>query len=605
MGWHVDEFIERLRKRKIVQWALAYVAASFALIQVLDIIAQRFGWPEHTVRFIIITFAIGFFVVLVLAWYHGERGAQRVTGTELLILTLLLSIGGAVVWRLAPLASEQLATASKAAAMKSTSSGEAPVSEKSIAVLPFVNMSGDAQNEYFSDGISEELLNVLARTPDLQVAARTSSFSFKGGKLEVPEIARELKVRMVVEGSVRKQGERVRITAQLIDASDGFHLWSQAYDRDLNDIFAIQDEIANAIAGELKVKLGTPVAVGTTSTGTRNLEAYDLYLRGLALWQLRREDTLWQAIELFERAAKADPGYAQAYAGQSLVFAVLGDYSTRISYADAYRKARNFAERALALDPTLPEPYAALGAVARDEMRRDDADALLRRAIVIRPSFATAHQFLGTNQLRAGHLNPALAALERASTLDPRSLVVAENHSWVLLTLGRPADAKAVCARVLAFAPDYAGCIDNVAFLALLEGDPQEARPLLDRVVAATNPGAAVQVQELIDALQGRGDRHAFSKRLAASPHRSNLDPASKNLFNDYEIPPLLVVLGENELALTYLEDAVRSDDSNNMEWAIMLPTLDPIRCDPHFVALVKKLATSDPYFDKTCKGRP
>jgi len=249
----MDEFLQRLRERKLVQWALAYVAAAFALIQVLDVVAQRFGWPEAVERGVIVALAIGLFVALVLAWYHGERGAQRVSSTELLILALLLGVGGALAWRLASRA-EPVATAGSANV--AGASAAASADPHSIAVLPFVNMSGDKDNDYFSDGISEEILNVLAGVPALRVAARTSSFSFRDGKREAPEIASELHVRLLLEGSVRKQGERARITAQLIDASNGFHLWSQTYDRDLKDIFAIQDEIAAAIANELKVKIG-------------------------------------------------------------------------------------------------------------------------------------------------------------------------------------------------------------------------------------------------------------------------------------------------------------------------------------------------------------
>jgi adenylate cyclase len=305
----VGDFFERLKQRKLVQWALAYAAAAFALIQVLDIVAQRFGWPESVERFTIVAMAVGFFVTLVLAWYHGERGVQKTTSTELLILALLLTVGGAVAWRLAPAPATTHATAAASAPVTDPAAALA-TNPHSIAVLPFVNMSGDKDNEYFSDGISEEILNVLAQIPGLQVAARTSSFAFKAGNKEVPEIARELKVRMVLEGSVRKQGERVRITAQLIDASSGFHVWSQTYDRDLKDIFAIQDEIAKAIADELKVNIGSTSAPMAASKGTRNVQAHDAYLRGLALWQTRGEENLWASLKQFEQSAAADPTFA-------------------------------------------------------------------------------------------------------------------------------------------------------------------------------------------------------------------------------------------------------------------------------------------------------
>jgi TolB-like protein len=217
---------------------------------------------------------------------------------------------------------------------------------RSIAVLPFVNMSSDPEQEYFSDGISEEILNVLARQPELQVAARTSSFSFKGGKQEVPEIAKALNVRMVLEGSVRKQANQVRITAQLIDASSGFHLWSETYERELADLFAIQDEIAAAIAKALQVTLAASNA--DQPVAQRNIEAYDLYLRGLALWQQRgRGEPLWQAIELFEQSLAIEPDNLDALGGLALAYAVIADYSERISTLEADLLAVDHALRAL------------------------------------------------------------------------------------------------------------------------------------------------------------------------------------------------------------------------------------------------------------------
>src|SRR6185437_9225945 len=188
----------------------------------------------------------------------------------------------------------------------------------------------------------------------------------------------------------------------------------------------------------------------------------DLYLRGIALWQQRRGDALWQAIDLFDQSTKADPKFAQGYAGQALVYSVLGDYSARISFVEAMARATDLAERALALDPSSPEAYAALGEVATYELRRPTADALLGHAIALRPSFATAYQWRGTLLISNGDLAGGLSLLERASALDPRSLVVGENHAFALRTLGRDAEAKALCMRILAFAPTYHGCMDDI-----------------------------------------------------------------------------------------------------------------------------------------------
>jgi TolB-like protein/Tfp pilus assembly protein PilF len=598
-----------LKRRNVIRMAGLYLVGAWLLVQVAGTVLPMFGAPDWLPRSIVILLAIGLLPALIFSWVFemtpqglkrdedvrpeesiAPQTARRMNRLIIAVLVLALAYFAFDKFVLTPRRDAALVAAA------STPTTDA----RSIAVLPFVNMSGDAANEYFSDGISEEILNVLARTPELRVAARTSSFSFKGKTLEVPKIARELNVRMVLEGSVRKQEDRVRITAQLIDAKSGFHLWSQTYDRKLQDIFAIQDEIAKAIGNELEVKLVRAGDAGKTSAGTSNLAAYDLYLRGIALWQMRRGDALWQAIDLFEKAAAADPEFAQAYAGQALVYAVLGDYSARISYAESIARGKDFAERALALDPTLPEPYAALGIIASNENRRATADALLRRAIALRPSFATAHQWRGSLLMSNGDLSGGLASLERASSLDPRSLVVADNHGWALLALGRYAEAKARCAPVLEFAPGHVGNLMTVAMADLLSGDFDAARPMLERAAAAGNPSANTQGRELVDALAGRADRHALAQRLAALRYNSNLDPASGNILTGYQIAAVLMILGERELTLSYLE-TLAGELGGVAEWAMILPVMDPIRCDPRFVAIIQRLKTTDPYAAKVC----
>ena len=589
----MSELFERLKQRKLVQWALAYVAAAFALIQVLDIVAQRFGWPESTIRVVIIVLSIGLLVTLVLAWYHGEHGSQRVSGTELLILTLLFVLGGIAAWRLAPRASEAGSAASTVAS--------APADPKSIAVLPFVNMSGDKDNDYFSDGISEEILNVLAGIPELQVAARTSSFSFKDGRKEAPEIARDLRVRMLLEGSVRKQGERVRITAQLIDAGNGYHLWSQTYDRDLKDIFAIQDEIANAIAVELKVKLDGPEPAAASERGARNVEAHDYYLRGLALWQTRGEDALTRALDQFQHAVDADPKFAAAYAGLALDYSILPDYSAKISYADALARAKDNADRALALDPTVPEIYVVLAYLADGDRRRETAQALYRRALEYRPSFAAAYHWLGNSLWSGGKLAEGVSMLERASTLDPRSSIIANNHGMALIAMGRYAEAKALCDPIFRETPDDAVCMELTGFASLLLGDLPAARNAFKHYAARINPGASDEVDAVFDALEGHGERHAIAERLAAFAPQSSYDPASGNVFGVYIVPTLIFLLGEPKLALANLNRFAAQDRSGQTEWAMMQPGLGALHCDPDFVALVRRVGTTDPHYDRFC----
>lgn len=605
----IDNLFAELKRRNVIRFAGLYLVGAWLLVQVSSTVLPMFGAPDWLPRSVVILLALGFLPALVFSWVfeltpQGLKRDEDVAPEEsiapqtarrmdrMIIVVLVLA--------LAYFAFDKFVLTPKRDAARVAAESTSTVDAHSIAVLPFVNMSGDAANEYFSDGISEEILNVLARTPELRVAARTSSFSFKGKTQEIPSIARELNVRMVLEGSVRKQEDRIRITAQLIDAKNGFHLWSQTYDRKLQDIFAIQDEIAKAIGKELEVKLVRPGEAGKTSAGTSNLAAYDLYLRGIGLWQTRRGDALWQALELFEKAAAADPEFAQAYAGQALVYAVVWDYSSRISAAESFARATDLATRALALDPTLPEPYAVLGSIAAADLRRATADALLRRAVALRPSFATAYQWRGTLLMSSGDLAGGLASLERASSLDPRSLVVANNHSEILLTMGRYAEAKAHCSSVLEFAPTYAGCLDDISRADLLLGDFDAARAMLERLAAADNPSASGQGRELVEALASRSDRRALALRYAALPSTSSFDPTSGNAFLGYEIPMVLMLLGERELALSYLE-RLAGELGSHADWTVMLPVMDPIRCDPRFVAIIQRLKTTDPYAAKVC----
>jgi TolB-like protein/Tfp pilus assembly protein PilF len=592
----VTRFWQRLRDRKLVQWALAYAAGAFALLQAIDIIAAKFGWPEAVERALIVALCIGLVVAVVLAWYHGERGAQRVSGTELLILALLLGIGGVIAWRLAPHGKD-------AAADAPARDHAVAADPHSIAVLPFVNMSGDKDNEYFSDGISEEILNVLAGIPALRVAARTSSFSFRDSRHEATDIARELNVRLLLEGSVRKQADRVRITAQLIDAGEGYHLWSQTYDRELKDIFAIQDEIAAAIANELKVKIGG-AADEAAPKPARSAQAHDLYLRGLAQWQARGEASLMAAVKNFQDAIRADPQFAEAYAGLALTYSILPDWSAQISYAEALDLARDNGEQALALDPSLPESYLVLAYEADGFRRRATAQALYRRAIALRPSFASAYQWLGNSLWSSGDLQGGIAMLARASALDPRSAIIANNHGIALIAAGRSADAIALCAATLQDAPRNEPCLESTAFATLLAGDRAASRALYRRYAQVLNSGATATVDAVFDALDGKGDRRAVAERLAGFGLQSAYDPRSGNVFGVYVIPTLLVMLGEPQLVLRNLEPFAMTDRSGQTEWAMMMKSLGTLHCDADFADLVRRVKAVDPHHDALCAPR-
>ena len=338
-----------------MQWTVAYLAIAYTLLHGAEMLGGSLGWPHGWLRVFTLLLILGIPLVVTLAWYHGARGQQRVSGTEVMIIALLLAVGGAVLWR--DNSTEHDAEVSGANSAKEGSNAVAtqtgPPPAASIAVLPFADLSAEKDQQYFSDGIAEEILNVLARIDGLKVASRTSAFQFRSAAAGIPAIAGELGVRHVLEGSVRKAGNRVRITAQLIDASTDARLWSETFDRTLTaeDLFAIQDEIAAATVAALRTKLGGTMAeaVPTAPVRTTEVEAYELFLEARALFQARRD--LGVADELLAEAIEIDPKFADALAIRAAIHELGGEYGARFADERAASAAgRAFAEKALAID---------------------------------------------------------------------------------------------------------------------------------------------------------------------------------------------------------------------------------------------------------------
>lgn len=414
----MDEFVNRLREGKLVQWALAYAAFAFALLQGLDIVAQQFGWGDGVRRGITIALVIGFFVTLVLAWYHGERGVQRVSGIELGILTLLLGIGGALLWRFAQTPREPAPAAQAAAA-----SGPIPVqavTDKSIAVLPFENLSDDKANAYFADGMQDEILTKLSKVGTLRVISRTSTLQFASHPGNLPEIALKLGVATILEGSVQKAANKVRINVQLIRAQGDEHLWAETYDRSLDDVFGVQGEVAGAIADKLGATLSGDSRKEVALISTRNAAASDAYLRGLSL--LRQGYGLAQegdAISAFEEAVKADPEFAAAWA----------------------RLARGYSHRIFMGIELSPEYRAStLHALETAErLRPDDLETLAARAYYI---FRVQ-----------GDYDEARTRFEALHARWPNDVDVMTTLSYVLTRQGRQSEADALVAQALSLDP--------------------------------------------------------------------------------------------------------------------------------------------------------
>ncbi|MFN2421351.1 MAG: adenylate/guanylate cyclase domain-containing protein [Gemmatimonadota bacterium] len=324
----------------------------------------------------------------------------------------------------------------------------------SIAVLPFANLSADPENEYFSDGITEEILTVLAPVEGLKVISRTSVMQYKGTTKSVRQIADELDVASVLEGSVRRAGDRVRIAAQLIDARTDKHLWAERYDRNLEDIFEIQTDVAERIVEALKMRLTPREKARIAERPTESVEAYEEYLKGRYFLPKRTAEALRQAIEHFRQAVDADPSFAQAWAGLADGYALLPSYSNAPT-AESCSEARAAAERALALDPGLGEAHAALGQAARIMSKVEDADREYRRAIELSPGYATAHHWYGNFLSTIGRHDEAVAELQRALELDPLSLPVHLGLGTSYLFAGRLDEAIRTYRKVVEMDPGY------------------------------------------------------------------------------------------------------------------------------------------------------
>lgn len=469
----MNEFLQRLKQRKIVQWSLAYVAAAFGLMQGIDIVAQRFGWPEQTMRVVIIALSVGFFVTLVLAWYHGERGAQRISGTELVILALLLSLGGGFLWK--------FAGASHAPVVASAPAARAAISEKSIAVLPFDNLSDEKGNAYFAEGVQDEILTRLAKVADLKVISRTSTQRFKSAPENLPEIARQLGVAHILEGSVQKSGEQVRVNVQLIHAASDAHLWADTFDRKLTDIFAVESEIAKTIAGTLQAKLTGSEKILLAKKPTANPEAYELYLKGRFFWNKRTAADLRKSIDYFNAAIAKDPEYALAYAALAQAWVLLPAHNGAAP-EECAAPAEAAISKALALDETSSDAHAALGEL-RCNFQFDfpGAAAEFDRALQLNPNDATARHGSGMNMGALGNVTGEVAELRRAAALDPLSLIIHTNLGRALIHARRFDEAIAHMHRTIEMDASFSYAHRTLGLALELQGKPRTPSPSMRR----------------------------------------------------------------------------------------------------------------------------
>jgi serine/threonine-protein kinase len=454
-------------------------------------------------------------------------------------------------------------------------------SEASIAVLPFANLSGDKDNEYFSDGLAEEILNALTKLHGLKVAARTSAFAFKGRNEDIRLIGETLHVTHVLEGSVRKAGSRLRITAQLISIADGCHVWSERYDREMTDIFAIQDEISQAIVTVLKLKLAKPAS---RALGRRPVEpeAYESYLKGRFFWNKRTESDLNRSIEYFLRAIELDPAYALAYAGLSDAYVLLGIFGVRAP-GDVYPKARAAAERALEIDETLAEPHAALGHVLTAyDWDFQGAETEYKRALDLNSSYPTAHQWYGHLLAVTGRYAEGIAEVTRARDLDPLSVPINAFVGLIYMKARKSREAVEAARKGVDLDP-------NNPFAHWILARALDAQNELSESVAESEKaarlsgGGQASTAQLGCAYARIGDTakaHKIIDQLAELSRTKYVSP--------YDIAIIYTGLGEKDLALEWLEKAYEERAVRLLE--LPDPAFDTLRSDPRFQDLVKRI---------------
>ena len=459
----------------------------------------------------------------------------------------------------------------------------APGTENAIAVLPFTNLSSDPDHEYFSDGLTEELIYALTKVEGLRVVAWSSAFQLKGKTRDIRRIAEQLKVRAVLEGSVRRTGERLRITAQLVDTTGGHYLWSETYERELKDVFAVQDEISSAIVGALRIKLAGPSGRSLVTRYTENLQAYHLYLKGRFYWNKRNEQDFYKALGFFEQAIETDANYAPAYAGVADTYIMLGEHGA-LPALRVMQEARVAAERALKIDPSLAEAHVSLGSVAGlYEWNWSASERHFRRAIELNPSYPTAHQWHGYDFLTPqGRLEEAIAALERAHHLDPLSLIITTCLGTVYDIARQHERARAYYDKVFELDDTFVrahlsagrsylhqGMFDQAiaAFQRARELTPNSPVPLALMAHAYNVCGATVEAARLREALDRCRSTNSISSYLLARAHFGY----------------------DHDRAFELLEQAYQEHDPRLAHMNVS-PIFDCLRADERFLQLVRRV---------------
>jgi TolB-like protein/Tfp pilus assembly protein PilF len=585
----IDNFFAELRRRNVYKVAIAYIVAGWALSQGIAQVFPVFDIPNWLIRLIVLLIIIGLPIALVLAWSFEitPQGIKRTEDVDLVaaaqqpkkrtwivvvIIGALVSIGLFLLGRY----SAQTLRPTEAPAM----------SQKSIAVLPFDNLSRDPDNAYFAEGVQDEILTQLAKIADLKVIARTSTQRFQSAPDDLQQIAKQLGVINILEGTVQKAGDQVRVNVQLINAMSDAHLWAETYDRKLVDIFAVESEIAKTIAESLQAKLSGSEKTAIAKKPTENPEAYELYLKGRFFWNKRSGVDLHKAIEYFNQAIAKDPNYALAYAGLADSYMLLPNYDFGgTPVRESITPAREAITKALELDDSLAEAHASLGLLDTVELRLDRAVTDFERAIQLNPNYATAHHWLMLGQLSLGRFDQAMVEAKRALELDPLSIIINADVSWLYSCAHQFDEAEKRARKTLEIDPRFFLAHYYLGGILQLRGHLKEAIPEFQKSVELNND--AYSIAMLGQAYARNGQKDEAQKILARLT-----EEAKSRYVSPYAWAVLYIGLGEKERAIDELEHAYQTGDTNYLFVVKVDPLLDDLRGNPRFEALVQKVTS-------------